>query len=383
MPGPGTLTTRRCRGSRLVTSSCCVADITAGMLKSTRRRPTPTAPATPASRSRCRTTAAPPTAASTSTRRPNTITVNVTAVNDAPAGTEQHGHDRSRTAATPSPRPTSASPIPTTSRPTRLLAVKITTLPAAGTLTLNGVAVTAGPVRLRRRHHCRQPGLHAGGQRQRRGLRQLHLPGAGRRRHRQRRRRPRPVGQHDHGQRHLGQRRAGRHRTRRSRRLRTRRYTFTAADFGFTDPNDTPANSLAGGEDHDAAGGRHADAQRRRGRRRCSSSRVADITAGKLIFTPAANANGAGYATLHLPGAGQRRHRQRRRRPRPDAPTRSRSTSPRSTMRPAGTDKTVTINEDTAVHLRRGRLRLQRSQRHARRTRFAAVKITRCRRPAR
>ena len=45
-------------------------------------------------------------------------------------------------------------------------------------------------------------------------------------------------------------------------------YTFGAADFGFTDPNDTPANAFAGGQDHHAAGRRHADLQRRRGHRR-------------------------------------------------------------------------------------------------------------------
>ena len=27
-------------------------------------------------------------------------------------------------------------------------------------------------------------------------------------------------------------------------------YTFGTADFGFTDPNDSPANTSAGGEDH-------------------------------------------------------------------------------------------------------------------------------------
>ena len=37
-------------------------------------------------------------------------------------------------------------------------------------------------------------------------------------------------------------------------------YTFTAADFGFSDPNDAPANSSAGGEDHDPAADGHADA---------------------------------------------------------------------------------------------------------------------------
>ena len=43
-------------------------------------------------------------------------------------------------------RPTSASPTPTTARPTRCSAVKITTLPGAGSLTNNGVAVSAGRV---------------------------------------------------------------------------------------------------------------------------------------------------------------------------------------------------------------------------------------------
>ena len=37
-------------------------------------------------------------------------------------------------------------------------------------------------------------------------------------------------------------------------------YTFTAADFGFSDPNDSAGQRAAGGQDHDAAGRRHADA---------------------------------------------------------------------------------------------------------------------------
>ena len=44
---------------------------------------------TPASPSRSRTTAARPTAASISIQSPKTITVNVTSVNDAPAGTDK------------------------------------------------------------------------------------------------------------------------------------------------------------------------------------------------------------------------------------------------------------------------------------------------------
>ena len=31
-------------------------------------------------------------------------------------------------------------------------------------------------------------------------------------------------------------------------------YVFTAADFGFTDPNDSPANSAGRGQDHHPAG---------------------------------------------------------------------------------------------------------------------------------
>ena len=36
--------------------------------------------------------------------------------------------------------------------------------------------------------------------------------------------------------------------------LEDTQYTFAAADFGFTDPNDSPANALLRGEDHDRSG---------------------------------------------------------------------------------------------------------------------------------
>ena len=98
--------------------------------------------------------------------------------------------------------------------------------------------------------------VHPGRQRQRRRLRQLHLPGAGRRRHRQRRRRPRssrantitidvtPVNDAPAGD---------------DNTVTTNEdtaYTFAAADFGFSDPNDTPANSAGGGQDHHPADAR-------------------------------------------------------------------------------------------------------------------------------
>jgi hypothetical protein len=75
-------------------------------------------------------------------------------------------------------------------------------------------------------------------------------------------------------------------------------YTFTASDFGFSDASDSPANSLsqvkittlpsAGTLSVTGAGALSAG----------SFVTVADINAGKLVFTPAANANGAGYAAF-------------------------------------------------------------------------------------
>ena len=88
-------------------------------------------------------------------------------------------------------------------------------------------------------------------------------------------------------------------------------YTFASADFGFTDPNDSPANALTAvkistipGAGTLALSGVAVTAGQ--------TVSVANIAAGNLKFTPAANANGAGYASLHLPGARRRRHRQRR-----------------------------------------------------------------------
>ncbi len=74
-------------------------------------------------------------------------------------------------------------------------------------------------------------------------------------------------------------------------------YTFTASDFGFTDPNDSPANALlavkittlpAAGTLLDN-GVAVTPGQ---------SVSAADIAGGLLTFAPAANANGAGYANF-------------------------------------------------------------------------------------
>ena len=82
-------------------------------------------------------------------------------------------------------------------------------------------------------------------------------------------------------------------------------YVFASADFGFTDPLDNPANAfnrvvitslpVAGTLTLDGtpvAAGQFVT--------------VADIAAGKLSYSPAANANGRPYTQLHVPGGRQR-----------------------------------------------------------------------------
>ena len=138
--------------------------------------------------------------------------------------------------------------------------VKITSLPATGSCRSTAQPVTAGAGHLAGQRH--QPRVNqlrpAGRQRQRLGVRQLHLPGAGRRRHGQRRRRYRRGHANtitinvNAGQRRPERRRqdghdAGRHSLHPS-----------AADFGFSDPT-TTRPTLHGREDHHAAGRRHAD----------------------------------------------------------------------------------------------------------------------------
>src|SRR5213078_5397123 len=74
---------------------------------------------------------------------PNTLTIDVTSVNDAPAGTNGSVsvlEDNTYTFAAADFGFTDPNDSPANS----LAAVKITTLPLAGTLTLNSVAVTAG-----------------------------------------------------------------------------------------------------------------------------------------------------------------------------------------------------------------------------------------------
>src|SRR5439155_1600086 len=74
-------------------------------------------------------------------------------------------------------------------------------------------------------------------------------------------------------------------------------YTFAAADFGFTDPNDSPANALLAVKITTLPA---AGALKNNGVAVTTGQFVsaADINANKLKFSPAANANGNPYTTF-------------------------------------------------------------------------------------
>jgi hypothetical protein len=76
-------------------------------------------------------------------------------------------------------------------------------------------------------------------------------------------------------------------------------YTFTTGDFGFSDPNDTPPDQLAFVKitTLPSNGSLSNDGNPLSSGDEISAS---DITAGKLVFTPAANANGSGYANFNF-----------------------------------------------------------------------------------
>src|SRR5262249_49809734 len=74
-------------------------------------------------------------------------------------------------------------------------------------------------------------------------------------------------------------------------------YVFHAADFGFSDPNDSPANNFLAVEITTLPG---AGTLTDNGVAVTAGQfvSVSDINAGRLVFTPAANANGTGYASF-------------------------------------------------------------------------------------
>jgi VCBS repeat-containing protein len=74
-------------------------------------------------------------------------------------------------------------------------------------------------------------------------------------------------------------------------------YTFVAADFGFSDPNDSPADNFTAVKISTLPG---AGSLTNNGVAVSAGQTVtlADILAGNLVFTPTADANGAGYASF-------------------------------------------------------------------------------------
>jgi hypothetical protein len=226
---------------------------------------------------------------------PNTITINVTAVNDAPAGA-----DKTVTILEDSSYTFAASDFgftdPNDTPANNLLAVKITTLPAAGSLTDNNVAVVAGqfiPVADINGGKLKfTPATDGSGSPYTSFTFQVQDDGGTTNSGVDLDQSPNTMTINVTA---INDAPAGADKTVTINEDNS--YTFAAADFGFTDPNDSPANNLlavkittlpAAGSltDNNVAvvAGQFIS--------------VADINGGKLKFTPAADANGSPYASF-------------------------------------------------------------------------------------
>jgi hypothetical protein len=102
------------------------------------------------------------------------MTANVTAVNDAPTASNRTITTNEDTARALAVADFGFSDVDAGNT---LQSVTLTSLPTAGSLKLNGVAVTAGQVVSVADLSCRPTRLHPGGQRQRRRLREFRLQG--------------------------------------------------------------------------------------------------------------------------------------------------------------------------------------------------------------
>ncbi len=123
-------------------------------------------------------------------------------------------------------------------------------------------------------------------------------------------------------------------------------YTFTAGDFGFTDPNDTPANMLLAVK-VDTLPGAGTLTDNGVAVAAGQSVSAADVTGGLLKFTPAANANGTNYAafTFQVQDNGGTANGGQDTDPTPK--TLTVNVTPVNDA-PMGANKTVTTLEDTA-----------------------------------
>ncbi len=275
---------------------------------------------------------------------PNTITFNVTAVNDPPVGTSKTVSTLQDTVYTfaaadfgfgdPNDSPTNS-----------LLAVKIMTLPIAGVLTDNGVAITAGQfitvTDITAGKLKFTPAAGATGAGYASFTFQVQDNGGTANGGVDLDPTPNTITFNVTGFNHAP---AGADKT--ITTLEDTAYTFSAADFGFSDPNDSPANSLMAVmiSTLPAAGTLSDNGVAVTVGQFIS---VADITAGKLKFTPVPNANGASYSSFmfQVQDDGGTANGGVDLDPTPNTITIN-VTSVNDA--PSGTDKTITTLEDTA-----------------------------------
>ena len=226
---------------------------------------------------------------------PKTMTVNVTSVNDAPVGTSNtvttledtayvfHAADFGFTDPNDNP-------------PNQLMAVEITTLPNHGILTDNGVAVMAGQsvsvADINNGLLQFAPAANANGAAYANFTFQVEDNGGTANGGVNTDPTPKTMTVNVTS---VNDAPAGTDKT--VTTLEDTAYTFAAADFGFTDPNDNPANNFLAVEitTLPAAGTLTDNGVAVTAGQFVS---VADINAGKLVFTPAADANGAAYANF-------------------------------------------------------------------------------------
>ena len=236
---------------------------------------------------------------------PRTMTVNVTAVNDAPVGTNKTvttNEDTAYTFATADFGFTDPSDSPANA----LTAVKISTIPAAGSLTLSGVGVSVGQTVSRGQYHRGQSEVHPGGQRQRGGLRELHLPGARQRGHGQRWGGLGCHASHHDGERDRGQRCAGGH-EQDGDHQRGHRLHLCHGRLWLHRSQRQPGQRADGGQDQHHSRSGQPDAVG--GRRERRADRVAgQYHRGQSEVHPGGQRQRGGLRELHLPGARQRGH---------------------------------------------------------------------------
>ncbi|MCC7038119.1 MAG: hypothetical protein IT560_12560 [Alphaproteobacteria bacterium] len=275
---------------------------------------------------------------------PNTMTINVTSVNDAPAGA-----DNTITTLEDTPHVMTAAEFgftdPNDTPANALSAVVITTLPTAGTLRLNGVAVTAGQVvsaaNINSGLLVFTPALNANGNAYAAFTFQVRDNGGT------------AFGGQDTDQSpntitfnvtSVNDAPAGADTA--VTTLEDTPYAFTAANFGFTDAGDSPANLFSSVviSTLPAAGALTLNGVAVTAGALVT---VADINAGLLVFTPAVDANGAAYAnfTFRVQDDGGTANGGADTDATPN--TMTVNVTPVNDA-PAGTDTTVTTLEDTS-----------------------------------